>query len=103
MAEAKPARRRIIPVQIFSPTKSQAETESLAATTVNRVELGDLKEHSAIAAELLGPGRKIYVDLAAYQREEKAVDWKEVGSFTARNSSDPIFDNFTALALVEFV
>lgn len=78
MAEAKPARRRIVPEQIFSPTKSQAEIESLAATTGPRVELGDLTKHSAIAADLLGPGRKIYVDLAAYQREEKAVDWKEV-------------------------
>jgi hypothetical protein len=77
-AQPKPARRRIVPEQILSPTKSQADTESLKAAAGPRLELGDLKEHSAVATELLGAGRKVYIDLAAYQRSEKEVDWKEV-------------------------
>jgi hypothetical protein len=76
--QAKPARRRIVPEQILSPTKSQAETDSLKTAAGPRLELGDLKEHSAVATELLGAGRKVYIDLAAYQRSEKEVDWKEV-------------------------
>jgi len=77
---AKPARRRIIPQQIFSPTKSHAESEGGAPTTAvsQLMEIGDLKEHSHLACTLLGAGRKIYVDLAKYQKEERSVNWKEV-------------------------
>jgi hypothetical protein len=78
MAQAKPARRRIVPEQILSPTKSQTDTETLKAAAGPRLELGDLKEHSAVATELLGAGRKVYIDLASYQRSEKEVDWKDV-------------------------
>lgn len=77
-AQAKPARRRIVPEQILSPTKSQVDTESLKTATGPQLELGDLKEHSAVATELIGAGRKVYIDLAAYQRGEKEVDWKEL-------------------------
>lgn len=87
---AKPVRRRIIPQQIITPTKSQQESEALSplATATQQVEITDLKEHSAVAAELLGPGRKIYIDLAEYQREQKAVDWKEVSSGGNRSPGD---------------
>ena len=100
MAQAKPARRRIVPEQILSPTKSQADTESLNLTAAGpRLELGDLKEHSAVAAELLGAGRKIYIDLAAYQRSEKEVDWKEVRCFSALARFDQISCSFQQLSL----
>lgn len=75
--QAKP-RKRIVPEQILSPTKSQAESGGLTTAVGPKVVLGDLKEHSVLAAELLGAGRKIHVNLARYQAEKKAVDWKEV-------------------------
>lgn len=78
---AKPVRRRIVPQQILSPTKSQFDAEGsqpAAAASQQQVEIGDLKEHSELATTLLGPGRKIYVDLAKFQRDQKPVDWKEV-------------------------
>lgn len=83
MTEAKPARRRIVPEQLFSPAKatsSQTGADSLQSPGGQQVELGDFKEHSTRVATLLGPQRKIYVDIAAYQREGNAVDWKNVRS-----------------------
>ena len=77
---AQPAKppRRIVPQQILSPSKSRADSEGPSAATTKVVELGTLKEHSVLAATLLGPGRKIYVDLAKHQRDQAPVDWKEV-------------------------
>lgn len=78
-APEKKERKRIQPQLILSPTKSAAENDAVAARAKQALaDLGDLKEQSEIAANLLGPGRKIYVDLPSYQREEKFVDWKEV-------------------------
>ena len=78
MTQQPKPRKRIIPEQIISPTK--AHNGNLAATASPQVEIGDLKVHSTVAAEQLGPGRKIYVDLAEYQKNAKAVDWREVSS-----------------------
>lgn len=102
MAQPKPARRRIVPEQILSPTKSQADTESLKTAAGPQLELGDLKEHSAVATELLGAGRKVYIDLAAYQRSEKEVDWKEVSYSLLRvpTHDRPKFSFFNSLFFI---
>lgn len=82
MAQPKPVRRRIVPEQIISPNRNQAVVPEPEAPGANhqqdKIELGDLKEHSELASTLLGPGRKLYVDLASYQKQGKAIDWKEL-------------------------
>lgn len=88
--QAKPARKRIVPQQILSPTKSfsqsQAETERPVGPCT---EVGDLKEQSQLAARLLGPGRKIYVDLRTHQAGQKPVDWKEASRVAQRAPRSP--------------
>jgi hypothetical protein len=76
MADKK-ERKRIVPQLIISPVKAPIED---GPSTVQQAlaDLGDLKQHSELAANLLGQGRKIHIDLAAQQREQKPVDWKEV-------------------------
>lgn len=83
--QTKPVRRRIVPQQIISPTKPQSESEANGATAV-QVDIGNLKDHSALAAKLLGPGRKLYVDLVAHQKEQKPVNWKGVRYFSRSRS-----------------
>ena len=91
MTQQPKPRKRIIPEQIISPTK--AHNGNLAATASPQVEIGDLKVHSTVAAEQLGPGRKIYVDLAEYQKNAKAVDWREVSSALELFDQKIITDN----------
>ena len=82
MMVAKKEKKRIQPQLIFSPVKSASEQDAVAARAKRAMaDLGSLKEHSEIAKKLLGPGRKIHVDLSFYQRKEKFVDWKEVCCF----------------------
>ena len=88
--QAKPERRRIVPQQIITPTKPMSHTDSLGdgprSLGSRSDDVGDLKAHSELAARLLGPGRKIYIDLSDFQAQQKEVNWKEVSSPAAGSS-----------------
>jgi hypothetical protein len=94
-APDKPVRKRIVPELILSPHK-EIETPSKAAPEVdpNLPAITDIKSHAEVAQELLGPGRKIYVDLTGYLDQPKVVNWKGVRSNKAiYSSSSPDFSH----------
>lgn len=69
-------RKRIVPQLLSSPTgTSKHKIDALSGP----LQVDNLKEQYTQAKELLGPGRKIYVNLAPYQTEHKQVSWKRVG------------------------
>ena len=75
MNRPKEKKRRIVPVQITSPTESRYKVDALSGP----LQVGDLKKQAEEAKKLLGPGRKIYVDLVPYQKDLKEVNWRKVG------------------------
>jgi hypothetical protein len=69
-------RKRIVPQLLSSPTgTSKHKIDALSGP----LQVDNLKEQYTQAKELLGPGRKTYVNLAPYQTEHKQVSWKRVG------------------------
>ncbi len=75
MKPPKP-RKRIVPQLLSSPTgTSKHKVDALSGA----LQVENLKEQYTQAKDLLGPGRKIYVNLAPYQTEHKQVSWKRVG------------------------
>lgn len=82
MATDKP-RRRIVPVQITVSPSHEARQEQTAAASASddvRPQASDLKQQADTAEAVLGPGRRIWVELAGLERDKPMVDWKEVGS-----------------------
>ena len=77
------AKRRIVPVQITSPSKN---TSSIAHALNAPINVGDLKEQAKKGREL-GPARKIWVDLKPYQEERKQVSWKRLIEEQAANGA----------------
>lgn len=69
------ARRRIAPIPIDNPARGDELLQPAYERTSDIPFEQDLKLQSKRAAELLGPGRKLYVNLA----EGREVDWKRVG------------------------
>lgn len=69
-------RKRIVPQLLSSPTGT---TKHKIDALSGPLQIDNLKEQYTQAKELLGPGRKIYVNLAPYQTEHKQVSWKRVG------------------------
>lgn len=88
MANDKP-RRRIVPVQITVSPSHEAQQEITAASSASdyvRPQASDLKQQAATAEATLGPGRRIWVELAGLERDKPMVDWKEVGAPRMRGS-----------------
>ncbi|WPT16222.1 hypothetical protein PSENEW3_00004229 [Picochlorum sp. SENEW3] len=68
-------RKRIVPQLLSSPTgTSKHKIDALSGP----LQVDNLKEQYTQAKELLGPGRKIYVNLAPYQTEHKQVSWNRL-------------------------
>lgn len=76
MAAAKP-RRRIVPEQVVLSPSSPASPHPAQPPSQPPLHALDLQQQAALAPTLLGPGRKVWVDLRAYQGQE--VDWRKVG------------------------
>eukprot|EP00890_Picochlorum_soloecismus_P004895 jgi/Picsp_1/5406/NSC_02766-R1_---NA--- len=74
MKAAKP-KRRIVPQQISSPTGiSKHKVDALSGN----FKIGDLREQERLGKELLGDGRKVYITLVPFQKEQKQVNWKKI-------------------------
>lgn len=74
MKAAKP-KRRIVPQQISSPTGiSKHKVDALSGN----FKIGDLREQERLGKELLGAGRKMYITLVPFQKEQRQVNWKKV-------------------------
>ena len=68
-------RKRIVPQLLSSPTgASKHKIDALSGP----LKIESLKDQAKRAKDALGPGRKIYVDLAPYQSEHKQVSWKKL-------------------------
>jgi hypothetical protein len=68
-------RKRIVPQLLSSPTgASKHKIDALSGP----LKIEKLKDQAKRAKDVLGPGRKIYVDLAPYQSEHKQVSWKKL-------------------------
>ncbi len=81
MAAPKP-RRRIVPQQVVSsPTSPAPESLQIAPQAVL---VTDLRKQAELAASLLGPGRKIWVDLKPYQDSSEEVNWRKVRQLSLR-------------------
>lgn len=72
MTEPK-KRRRIVPEAITSPTSKQKSSFN----ALNAPIIVDLKDQ-AEKGRKLGPGRKIYVNLAPFQNDHKQVNWRRL-------------------------
>ena len=74
MVEEQKPRRRIVPIAITSPQTSPNKGASNALNAPINVNLKEQAEKG----RALGPGRKIYVNLAPYQTERKQVNFKRL-------------------------
>jgi hypothetical protein len=93
-ATTKP-RRKIVPELIVSPVRTIANDATAPSPSANLEPLGDLKAQSELAAELLGPGRKIYVKLApTEERPVPVVSWAQVRP----PARQPLFSAFSIIA-----
>ncbi|GAB4814106.1 hypothetical protein N2152v2_001152 [Parachlorella kessleri] len=80
---AKPPRKRIVPQQVQAPASPPGpEVASLVA-----LQITDLQQQAELAPQLLGPGRKIWIDLKEYQGKE--VDWKK-GQPRSKFATNPL-------------
>ena len=68
--------RRIIP-ELISPSQAAAVQPAFESVAEQPLNLRfDLKEQAELAKTLLGPGRKIYVDIS----QDSKVNWRKVSS-----------------------
>lgn len=75
-AQAKP-RRRIVPEQVVPTSPVSPEAAGVPTPSAAALEVADLRQQAERAPTLLGPGRKIWVDLGPYRGQD--VNWKKVG------------------------
>lgn len=68
-------KRRIVPQLVMSPTgASKHKIDALSGP----LRVQNLQEEAKVAKRILGPGRKVYVNLTPYQRERKQVSWRKL-------------------------
>lgn len=66
--------RRIVP-ELISPTQASAIQPEFVAAVDQPLDLTlNVKEQAELAKSLLGPGRKLYVDIST----EPRVNWRKV-------------------------
>ena len=71
------AKRRIVP-ELISPSQASTVQAEFVAAVEQPPDLRlNLKEQADVAKGLLGPGRKVYVDISA----EPKVNWRKVCAF----------------------
>lgn len=78
MATAAPQRRRIVPQQIVASPQRDPSGKRVSDPNDHAPPLRDLRLVAADSKELLGPGRKMYVNLKSEDGNEVIVNWKEV-------------------------
>lgn len=90
---SKPAKRRVVP-ELVSPAAAVPAQAAFAATSSSQpavpaqaaplvVTTEQLKEQAALAKQALGPGRRVYVDLATDARNGYEVNWQRVRTLSS--------------------
>lgn len=75
----KPARKRIVPQLVVSSPEAQSDLPDAPGSEALPVPPAtSLLEQARLGKELLGPDRKIYVDLSSLNDEDKRFNWKQV-------------------------
>jgi hypothetical protein len=77
------ARRRIIPELISAPHHVDNQggwegAEALQIAATRDLEVVDLRAEAANAEAVLGPGRKMYVDLSVHTQQQPIINWRKV-------------------------
>lgn len=68
-------KRRIVPQLVTSPAGANKHKID---TLSGPLRVQNLQEESKVAKEILGPGRKVYVNLTPFQQERKQVSWRKL-------------------------